>query len=121
MDKKMKKISVNFVKGQIELSENFAKKAGTVGSAEYHTLVSVQKEYPEYKIEVLKNKKSIKGIDTNFMRNYIINHDESANLLTDFEKLIENGISYLEIKAWFIERYPVFKECKTRVDWILAA
>ena len=89
MDKKMKKISVNFVKGQIELSENFAKKAGTVGSAEYHTLVSVQKEYPEYKIEVLKNKKSIKGIDTNFMRNYIINHDESANLLTDFEKLIE--------------------------------
>ena len=117
----MKKINVNYVSKKIELSESFAKKAGTVGSTEYQILVSVQKEYPNYNVEVIKNKKSVKGIDCNFMRNYIISHDESATLLSDFEKLITNKASYLEIKAWFIKKYPIFKDCKTRVDWILAA
>ena len=117
----MKKINVNYVSKKIELSESFAKKAGTVGSTEYQILGSVKKEYPNYNLEVIKNKKSVKGIDTNFMRNYIIKHDESAKLIEDFEQLVNNKVSYLEIKAWFVEKYPKFKDCKTRVDWILAA
>jgi hypothetical protein len=55
------------------------------------------------------------------MRNYIIKHDESAKLIEDFEQLVNNKVSYLEIKAWFVEKYPKFKDLKTRVDWILAA
>ena len=117
----MKSIKINFSSNKIELSESFAKKAGTVGSAEYHILVNVQKEHPECSIEIIKSKRTVKGIDINFMRNYIINHDESAILLSNFEKLVSNKATYLEIKAWFIKQYPVFKDCKTRVDWILAA
>jgi hypothetical protein len=117
----MKKINVNYVSKKIELSESFAKKAGTVGSTEYQILVSVQKEYPKYNVEVIKSKKTIKGIDYNFMRDYITNHDESSKLLSNLDKLVAKGVSYLEIKAWFMEQYPAFKNYKTRTEWILAA
>jgi hypothetical protein len=55
------------------------------------------------------------------MRKYISTHDEHAELLTAFEKLVKGNLSYPEVKAWFIEQYPVFKDCKTKADWILAA
>ena len=113
---------VNFITNAIEVTTSFARKASIYGSAEYCMLTDAQKAHPEYKLEVLKPKKTaIKGIDYDFMRNYIVAHDESAELLTAFEKLVKENLSYPEVKAWFIELYPVFKDCKTRADWILAA
>ena len=113
---------VNFITNAIEVSTSFAKKASIYGSAEYLMLTNAQKAHPEYTLDIQKPKRTgIKGIDYDFMRNYIITHDETAKMLTAFEKLIENKLSYPEIKAWFIEQYPVFKDCKTKADWILAA
>jgi hypothetical protein len=48
-------------------------------------------------------------------------HDDAEKRMDFFEKLQLNGLTYCEIKAWFIEQYPIFKDCKTRADWILAA
>ena len=62
-----------------------------------------------------------KGMDFNFMREYISKHDNAEQLTADFEKLCNNQLSYGEIKSWFLAHYPVFNDCKTRADWILAA
>ena len=40
--------------------------------------------------------------------------------MAEFEKLCASDISYGEIKQWFVETYPVFKDFKTRAQWILA-
>lgn len=115
-------LKVNFSTKTIEVSPSFVKKAGIYGSTEYLMLIDVKMAYPEYKIEAQKPKKSaIKGIDYDFMRNYIMAHDDAEKRMDFFEKLQLNGLTYSEIKAWFIEQYPIFKDCKTRADWILAA
>lgn len=50
--KKMKNITVDFEKNTITVTTNFAKRAGVVGSPEYHTLVEVKREFPDYAIRV---------------------------------------------------------------------
>ena len=117
-----KNFKVNFLSNSIEVTTSFAKKASIYGSTEYLMLTEAQKAHPTYTLEIQKPKKTaIKGIDYDFMRKYISTHDEHAELLTAFEKLVKGNLSYPEIKAWFIEQYPVFKDCKTKADWILAA
>jgi hypothetical protein len=37
------------------------------------------------------------------------------------ERLIESKLTYGEIKQWFIGQFPVFANCTTRAQWILAA
>ncbi len=116
------KFKVNFVTRTIEVSTSFAKKASIYGSTEYQMLTDAQKAHPEYTLDIQKPKKSvIKGIDHEFMRKYIMAHDEDNKLMNAFDKLVAEKLSYPELKAWFVDKYPVFKECKTRADWILAA
>ena len=55
------------------------------------------------------------------MSKYIENHDESKELLKEFDKLKEGKTPFFEVKAWFLEHYPELKNCKTKADWILAA
>ncbi len=117
-----KNFKVNFLSNSIEVTTSFAKKASIYGSTEYLMLTEAQKAHPTYTLEIQKPKKTaIKGIDYEFMRNYIITHDENTEMLTAFEKLVKGNLSYPEVKAWFVEQYPVFKDCKTRAEWILAA
>ena len=117
-----KNFKVNFIARTIEVSTSFAKKASIYGSAEYLMLTNAQKAHPEYTLDIQNPKRTgIKGIDYDFMRNYIITHDETTEVLPAFEKLLDGKLPYPEVKAWFIEQYPVFKDCKTKADWILAA
>lgn len=118
----MKNLKVNFITKTIEVSISFAKKASIYGSSEYLMLTEAQKAHSGYKLEIQKPKRmAIKGIDYDFMRNYIMTHENSDRQMDAFEKLQISGLTYSEIKAWFIEQYPVFKDCKTKTDWILAA
>ena len=119
----MKKMNVNYVGKKIEVTEAFARKAGVVGSAEYRELVSVQREYPSFEISVIKSKKHGNGITISydFMRKYITAHDQEKQVLKVFENLVENNVPYLDVRAWFLEQYPVFSECKTKKEWVLRA
>ena len=120
----MKKMNVNYVAKTIELSENFAKKAGIVGSPSYNELVDVQKAYPTYTVKVQKNKSKkptiAKGITVELMRKYVEKHN-SDNFLNEFDSLVEEKTSYFEIKAKVLNHYPQCKNYKTKADWILAA
>lgn len=121
----MAKISINYVTKSIEVSESFSNKARVYNSNAYNELLEVQKTHPNYSIKIVKssskNKSTIiKGINVEFMRNYIEKHNED-NYLEKFDYLINNGLNFLALRAEFVEHYPAFKNCKTKADWILAA
>ena len=119
----MAKFHINYNSKTIEVSESFANKASVYNSNAYTELVEVQKAHPNYSVSIVKTKtkkSSVKGITVEFMRNYIETHDDT-NFLEEFNKLKNGGESFFKLKARFIQHYPVFKNCKTKADWILAA
>lgn len=119
----MSNIIINYKKSTIEISKSFEKKARTYGSSEYQELCKVRNEFPDYRLVVKANKSSnaFKGMNYDFMTEYMSKHDNAEERLAEFKKLCENNLSYGEIKQWFIEKYPVFAKCETRAQWILAA
>ena len=120
----MKKMNVNYATETIELSETFAKKAGTFGTTQYNELKAVKDTHPTYKVKVLKanhtKKFTAKGITIDVMRKYVVKHN-SDNFLEEFDSLVEEKTSYFEIKAKVLNHYPQCKNYKTKADWILAA
>ena len=119
----MTNITINYKKNTIEITKSFEKKASAYGSPEYTELANARKEFPNYRIIVksTKTKSTFKGMDYDFMREYIEKHDNAEENMNGFNKLHEKNLTYGEIKEWFIDTYPVFKDCVTRAQWILAA
>jgi hypothetical protein len=119
----MSNISINFKKNTIEVTKSFEKKARTYGSEEYNELINAKKEFPNYRlvIKTTKSNKSFKGMDYDFMKEYISKHEDSEKRTNELNDLIDKKLTYGEIKQWFIETYPIFEDCKTRAQWILAA
>ena len=119
----MTNITINYKKNTIEISKSFAKSASAYGTQDYYALVEAKKEFPNFRLVVKtsKSNNTFKGMDFNFMREYISKHDNADEMMESFTKLCDSKLSYGEIKAWFIAHYPVFHDCKTRADWILAA
>lgn len=120
----MNSININYRNHTIEITKNFEKKARMFGTEEYNELCNARKEFPTYRLSIKANKSSntFKGMDYDFMSDYIKKHDnEEKTHLAEFEKLRKNKLSYGEIKQWFVETYTVFKDCKTKAEWVLAA
>ena len=119
----MKNIRLDYAKETIEITKAFEKKASIYGSPEYRELIDAKKEFPNFRIVVktTKSNNSFKGMDYDFMREYISKHEDAEKLTEELNKLIDMKLSYGEIKQWFIEIYPVFKDCVTRAQWVLAA
>ena len=112
----MKKINLNFEAKTIELNESFAKKARIYKSEAYEELMNVQKNHPAFEIVVLKStpKKntSVKGINYDYMRKYVETHDESKELLKEFDKLKDGKTPFFEVKKWFLAKFPEIQEYK---------
>ena len=121
----MKNICIDYAKKTIEITASFEKKARAFGSDEYKELREARKEFPNFKLVVKANKsgnKTFKGFNYDFMREYISTHDDEAKSISaEFEKRMRMHLSYIDVKQWFVAQFPVFKNCKTRADWILAA
>lgn len=138
---KMTKIRVNEVKRVIEVSKAFAKEASKFGTMEYRELQEVRRDYPNFKVitkSAAKNKDGFKGLTFDYMEKYIKEHREieikneetgeveKKDLLVEFygycgkdengKKLeIAKSAAYAEVKKWFLEQYPVFKEHRNNV------
>lgn len=119
----MTNITINYKKNTIEITKSFEKKASAYGSAEYRELIDAKKEFPNFRIVVktTKSSNSFKGMDYDFMKEYISKQENAEKIIEELNKLIDMKLSYGEIKQWFIETYPAFAECKTRAQWVLAA
>ncbi len=119
----MSNITINYKKSTIEITKSFEKKASVYGSDAYIELCDARKEFPTYRLVIKANKSnnSFKGMDYDFMIEYINKHDHADDHLEEFNKLRENNLTYGEIKDWFVTTYPIFKEFKKRSQWVLAA
>ena len=114
----MTAIRVNYAERKIVLSSAFEKKAFVPGTVEYEQLRSVRNDYPEFRLVTRKFKTNTKqehyrGLDYDFMRRYIRDHEVDAKpVLDELDEMI--GISkchslnkrYPTIKSWFLARYP---------------
>lgn len=121
----MTELNINRKARTIEMTKKFEKAASRVGSDEYKKLQEARRDYPTYKEVVktstAKSKESFKGLTYTYMKKYIAAHDdEGKTIMAEFEML--RGTSeeakamnatarpYGEMKKWFFDKYPVFKE-----------
>lgn len=119
----MKNITIDYTKKTIEISKSFEKKAREYGSNAYRILKDARNEFEGFSL-VIKSPKSsntFKGMDYDFMAEYISKQTNADELMEKFKKLREMELSYGEMKQWFIAEFPIFENCKTRAEWILAA
>lgn len=121
-------IKINYQNSTIELSKATAKEASVFKSEAYSELRTIRNEFPTFKVVVKerarskKNLKGLKGLNFSFMENYIRTHSDSEARIAEYEKLKNSGISYFDIKKWFLNTYPIFKDTsKSKADCILAA
>ena len=101
----------------------FAKNCFIVGTAEYAQLQYAMKTFPNFKLEqrsIKKNakKECYKGLNYEYMREYITCHEEKEEreaVLAELEEMIviskchSVAYRYPTIKKWFLEKYPEVK------------
>ena len=125
-------MNANLMTKKIEMTKTEAKAAGKPSTNEYNTLLELLKNFPGYQIEIVKTAAKkvdrFKGLDYNYMRDYIKSHNEE--LLKEFytlRGLDENGkkvgmaaaASYGEIKMWFLEQFSEIEEMGEKVNKII--
>lgn len=121
----MTNLTINNKARTIEMTKKFEKAASRFGSDEYKTLQEARKDYPTYKVVVktstAKGKESFKGLTYEYMEKYIEAHDDEGKTIMAEYKMLRatsdeakemNAAArpYGEMKKWFFDKYPAFKE-----------
>ena len=107
----MKNIVIDFEAKVITITSNFSKRADVVGTLEYHELVVVMKDFPEYTLRVQRapirhytpspySRLTYEDMEAMIMR--CEDADMREELLTRFNTLKLSG-KYFEVKRWFIQ------------------
>ena len=132
----MTNLTINNKARTIEMSKKFEKAASRFGSDEYKMLQEARKDYPTYKVAVktstTKSKESFKGLTYEYMEKYIAAHDdENKTIMAEYgmlratsdeaKEMNATALPYGEVKKWFLDKYPVFKEFTEKRAKTLAA
>ncbi len=122
-------MKANIINRTIEMTKAEAKAAGKITSDKFKELRKYQRVYPDFVISVMetpKRKSQYSGLNYKFMETYIqnCNKENKDEILRDFNTLrgFDNGnrskcekakvASYLEVKAWFLKKFPEIEEFK---------
>ena len=130
-------MKINHKNQTIEMSKKFAKAAEKFGSKEYKQLREARSDYPDFKVVTVSRKasgqkESYKGLTYSYMENYIKNHDdEKKSIMAEYEMLrgmsaetqevLAETCSYIEMKAWFLKKFPAIAEFHKKREMLLAA
>ena len=130
-------MTINNKNKTIEMTAKFAKAAAKFGSDEYKQLQEARKDYPNYKVVTVSrknssNKENYKGLTYSYMESYIEAHDdEEKSIMTEYETLrgrsqeaqeaLAEPCSYIEMKAWFLNKFPAIAEFHKKREALLAA
>ena len=130
----MTNLTINNKNNTIEMSKKFAKAASSYGSPEYKDLQAARADYPTYKVVTKaapKKKDSFKGLNYEYMENYIKTHNNAEEIMNKYNALraaTENqddefaeAVSYGTIKKWFLAQYPALTSYRENIKNILAA
>lgn len=115
----MRDIRIDRENNRIVMTRKFAKLADDPHTREFRLLQEVMETYPTFNVvnhTIKKNpkKECYRGLTYDYMRDYIRNNEEEANVevaLSELEHLIEiskchsSGYRYPTIKKWFLETY----------------
>ena len=115
-------MTINARSHSIEMTKKFAKAASKFGSDEYKQLQEARKDYPNYRVVVVSRNSSIKrdtykGLTYEYMEMYIQKHDdEQKSIMAEYlmlrgktdeaEEALAESFTYLEMRAWFLAKYP---------------
>ena len=104
--------TIDAAKKEIIITKKFEKAANVIGSNEYKDLVTLMKDFPDFKIKVKEikkkaNKKTYNGLTIEEMKRFISTRTNEEVLL--FEKVVtiakhKKG-SYAITKKWFLNKY----------------
>ena len=122
-------MNANLCAKVIEMTKNEAKAAGKIGSEKFKELREYQAAYPTFTIEIKAPKKSAtyRGLDYKYMTTYIesCKREDKTEIMAEFKKLTtksqddEEVAGYLDVKAWFLEKFPEIEQArKARHDEI---
>ena len=125
-------MNANLFSRKIEMTKTEAKAAGKPNTTEYNTLLELMKNFPGFQIEIVKSaaKKTdrFKGLDINYMENYIKSHKpELLETFYELRGLDANGkkvelaaaATYGEIKMWFLTQFPEIEKLGENVNKII--
>lgn len=127
-------MKINHMNKTIELTQAENNAASKYKSDMYYALHEVRQENPTYTIVVTKkttNRKSnYRGLNYQFMEKYIKAHDnENQTIMREFNTLrgkdndelseLSLTASYVEIKKWFLGKYPAIAEYDQQISKIL--
>ena len=130
-------MTINFRSHSIEMTKKFAKAAARFGSDEYKQLQEARRDYPNFKVATVTRKattqkETYKGLTYSYMESYIKAHDdESKSIMAEFEMLrglsqeaqeaLAEPCSYIEMKDWFLKKFPAIAEFHKKREALLAA
>ena len=110
-------VRVNYSNKTIVITKKFAKKIENPLSDEFEEFMDICGRLAGFEVVVKASvkrtkKDTLKGLNYDFMRQYIERHDENGENMKSFTKMTvknEDNLctkSYGEVKSWFLEQYP---------------
>lgn len=130
-------MKINNAARTIEMTKKFTKAAAKFGTDEYNALQAARKDYPTYKVVTVARKASsqkvsYKGLTYEYMEKYIAAHDdENTTIMAEYEmlrgksdeamELQAESFSYLEMKDWFMKKFPEIAAFHKKREAALAA
>ena len=136
-------MNANLMTKKVELTKKEAKEAGKLNSEAFKELRQLMEMYPGYEIQIkttTKRKVELKGLDYDFMRDYIqkSGRQDKADVMKKFNTLIAQDkkdgkkgsehmvtTNYLKVRKWFLETFPEIqknlKDNKAEIQAILNA
>ena len=127
-------MTINFHSNSIEMTKKFAKAASRFGSDEYKALQEARKDYPTFKIVTVSRKPATqrdtyKGLTYEYMEMYIQKHDDDdqsimaeykmlRGMTDEAEEALAVSFTYLEMKDWFLKKFPAiasFHEARAKL------
>lgn len=105
-------MKINFKEKSILITKSTLDKAAVYGSKEYHELLAITKELPDYQIVVkpTTRRRTYKSPTYEFMAAYLSSCENTASLYEEFQQLRRSGSNYSQIKKWFMMQFPLVSE-----------
>ena len=106
---------VDFMTNRIIVSRKFLENSQKVYSAEFRTMIELQKMLPTFRIEVMTRQSyRPKNPSYNQMRMFIEMQDDAEVLLEEFQKMRMMGCAtnnaYLFVLKWFKNRFEMERD-----------
>ena len=118
-------MNANLMTKKIEMSKTEAKAAGKINSEKFNELHTLRTMYPTFEIEIkasaAKKKPDYKGLTYDYMKKYIAAHDdEQKSIMAEYlmlrgktdeaEEALAESFTYLEMREWFLKKFPAIAQ-----------